>query len=107
MHALCAWALDTAGGEIDPGRRGDAIQNRWAATRFGPAAPMLHPETARAATATELGVELLERVRPYATELGGDALLDRIDSGTCEGALLLGHATAREAAADVVARTVA
>lgn len=107
MHALCAWALDTAGGEIDPGRRGDVIQNRWAATRFGPAARMLHPEGASPASATELGAELIERLRPYAATLGGADALDRVDPALCEGALQLGHADARAAAADVVARTVA
>ncbi|HST18164.1 MAG TPA: YbdK family carboxylate-amine ligase [Gaiellaceae bacterium] len=110
LQALCATALD--GGL--PGRRlladrgrGDYAQNRWAAARFGPRADLLHPGGGSVATAAELGAELLELVRPAAARLGSAARLDRIAPERCEADRQLEFATALEAAADVVARSVA
>jgi carboxylate-amine ligase len=110
LQALCATAL--AGGlparaELLADRgRADYAQNRWAAARFGPRAELLHPDGRSVSTAAELGGELLELVAPAARELGGDSLLGRIDPETCEADLQLRFATAQEAAADLVARSV-
>jgi len=106
LQALCAAAL---AGELpsnslllaDRGRA-DYAQNRWSAARFGPRAKLLHPDGRSFVPASELGVELLERVRPH-----GDAeLLARIDPTRCEADLQVEAATALEAAAGLVARTL-
>jgi carboxylate-amine ligase len=110
LQALCATALagdlpDRAALLADRGRA-DYAQNRWAAARFGPRAELLHPDGRSVATAAELGAELLELVRPAARELGGGELLGRIDPETCEADLQLRFATAPEAAADLVVRSL-
>jgi len=111
LQALCATAL---AGALPQNRRllgdhgrGDYVQNRWAAARFGPRAELLHPDGARVARASELGAELLELVRPAARDLGGDAALGRLDPAACEADLQLQRESAFDAAADVVARTLA
>jgi carboxylate-amine ligase len=111
LQALCATALD--GGLpsnslllADRGR-GDYAQNRWAAARFGPWAELLHPGGESVATAAELGAELLELVRPAAARVGSVEQLDRIVPDGCEADRQLAAGTALEAAADVVARSVA
>jgi len=45
--------------EADPARRGDYMQNRWAASRFGLDAELVHPDGTRVATAREVARELL------------------------------------------------
>ncbi len=107
LQGLCAWGLEADVGPVDPGRRGDLIQNRWAATRFGPRAELLHPSGDGAALASDLGRELIQLVRPYAARLGQAKLLDTIDPVVCEADRLASHATAFDATADVVARSVA
>jgi gamma-glutamyl:cysteine ligase YbdK (ATP-grasp superfamily) len=110
VQALCATAL--AGGLPAQGPlladrgRADYAQNRWAAARFGPRAELLHPDGSKAATAAELGRELLELVAPAADGLGTGSLVERIDPGACEGDLQLRFESAREAAADLVARSL-
>jgi carboxylate-amine ligase len=110
LQALCATAL--AGGLPERGAmladrgRADYAQNRWAAARFGPRAELLHPDGRSVTTAAALGAELLELVAPAARGLGGDALLARIDPETCEADLQLRFATAQEAAADLVTRSL-
>src|SRR5581483_5899185 len=105
VQALCATAL---AGEL-PGRpvRADYAQNRWAAARFGPRARLVHPTGASYPTATELGEELLELVRPAAERLGSIALLARLDPAACEADLQADAASPQDAAADVVARSLA
>jgi carboxylate-amine ligase len=111
LQALCATAL---AGTLpsntvllaDRGR-GDYAQNRWAAARFGPRAELLHPDGTRVGTAAELGAELLELVGPAARELGGADALGRLDPAGCEADLQLQSESALDAAADVVARTLA
>jgi carboxylate-amine ligase len=110
VQALCATALDGGLPEraallADRGRA-DYAQNRWAAARFGPRAELLHPDGRSVATAAELGAELLELVTPAARSLGGEGLLARIDPETCEADVQLRFTTAREAAADLVARSL-
>ncbi len=111
VQALCAAALE---GTLpsnslllaDRGRA-DYAQNRWTAAHFGPRGELLHPAGSSVASASELADELIERVRPFAARLGAEALLDRIDSQGCEADRQLGSATALEATADLVARSVA
>ena len=110
LQALCASALDGVlprnGGVLGDRGRADYVQNRWSAARFGPRAKLLHPDGQSYVLASELAAELVELVRPAARALGGEALLDRLDPSTCEADLQLQSATAQEAAADVVARSV-
>lgn len=109
LQALCAAALagdlPANGSALADRGRADYVQNRWAAARFGPRAKLLHPAGARVATASELGRELLERVRGRAAELGGAPLLERIEPETCEAELQLRFASAADALADLVARS--
>ncbi|HEX7625848.1 MAG TPA: YbdK family carboxylate-amine ligase [Gaiellaceae bacterium] len=110
LQALCAAALDgalpgTSHLLADRGRA-DYMQNRWSAARFGARARLIHPDGSSFVPAAELAAELLELVRPAARALGGAALLDRIDPTACEADLQLVHATAQEAAADLVTRSL-
>jgi glutamate---cysteine ligase / carboxylate-amine ligase len=110
LQALCAAALDGAlprnGSPLGDRGRADYVQNRWSAARFGPRAKLLHPDGQSYVLASELAAELLELVRPAARALGGEAFLDRIDPSGCEADLQLRSATAQEAAAELVARSV-
>jgi carboxylate-amine ligase len=110
LQALCAAALDNAlpRNESALGDRGraDYVQNRWSAARFGPRAKLLHPDGQSYVLASELAAELLELVRPAARSLGAEVFLDRLDPGACEADLQLQSATAQEAAAELVARSV-
>ncbi|HVV58722.1 MAG TPA: YbdK family carboxylate-amine ligase [Gaiellaceae bacterium] len=109
VQALCAAALDGALAPAPAGGdrgRADYAQNRWSAARFGPRAELLHPDGRTVARASELGAELLELVAPAAASLGSAELLARIDPAGCEADLQARFASAREAAADVVARSV-
>jgi carboxylate-amine ligase len=84
------------GADVRPADRGDYEINRWTAARFGPAAELIAPGGERVATAAELGRELLE--------LTG---VDGIDPAHCEGELQATFSGAREATADLVARSLA
>jgi carboxylate-amine ligase len=110
LQALCAAALDglLPRNESALGDRGraDYVQNRWSAARFGPRAKLLHPDGGRYVVASELALELLELVRPAARALGGESFLDRLDPGACEADLQVLSDNARDAAADVVARSL-
>ena len=106
LQALAATVL-AAGGDVPAADRGDYDHNRWTAARFGPEATLIAPDGERALTATELGRELLELVRPAAQELGSAELLDALEPATCEADRQRAHATPLEAAADLVARSVA
>ena len=105
VQAMCATAL--AGGLPGESLRADYVQNRWAAARFGPPANLIHPDGRSFPTATELGVELLERVRPAAELLGAADVLARLDTARCEADRQLEQQTAREAAAALVHRSLA
>jgi carboxylate-amine ligase len=106
-HKLLTERRPGRGSVNDPGRRGDYVQNRWAAARFGPKAELIHPAGDRVAPASELGRELLELIAPSAAELGCADVLERIDPTACEADLQLQAATAEEATADIVARSLA
>ena len=110
LQALCAAAL---AGDLPSNRlvladrgRADYAQNRWSAARFGPSAKLLHPDGESYLPANELGAELIERVAGHAERLGGAALLATLDPGHCEADLQLAAPTAREAAADLVLRSL-
>ena len=105
VQAMCASAL---AGDL-PGKplRADYVQNRWAAARFGPRGNLVHPDGLAFPTATELAVELLERVRPAAERLGGAEVLARLDPSRCEADLQLEQTDPREAAAALVRRSLA
>jgi carboxylate-amine ligase len=105
VQALCATALE---GDL-PGRssRPDFVQNRWSAARFGARARLIHPDGESFVPAGELAAELIERVAPAAERLGSAALLARIDPAGCEADRQLEASSPRDAAADLVARSVA
>jgi carboxylate-amine ligase len=110
LQALCATALEgglpaNALPLADRGRA-DYAQNRWAAARFGLRGDLLHPDGERLVPASELGAQLIELVRPAARVLGGEALLDRIDPTASEADVQLQSHTARDAAADIAARSL-
>jgi glutamate---cysteine ligase / carboxylate-amine ligase len=111
LQALCATALDgglpPATAELADRGRADYVQNRWAAARFGPRAELLHPDGTSVGRASDLGADLIELVRPAARELGGEAVLDRLDPSSSEAELQLAAETAREAAAELVTRSLA
>ena len=74
-QALVA-AADAADGHAD---RGLYLQNRWAASRFGEAAGLVHPDGGRLCEPGALLAELLERLAPAARRLGSDGLLEPLD----------------------------
>jgi carboxylate-amine ligase len=76
--------------------RADYQYNRWAASRFGPAAELIAPGGERVVGAAQLGRELLE--------LTG---VDGIDPSHCEGELQLRFDDPLEATADLVRRSLA
>jgi carboxylate-amine ligase len=107
LQALSNNLLLEGGERVKHANRADYNQNRWAASRFGPEAMLIHPDGDRTASAAELGRELLELVAPSARELGSADLLAVLDPAHCEAELQSCHATAAEAAADLVARSLA
>jgi carboxylate-amine ligase len=58
LKGLCDAVLDRPPVHHDPAGRGMYQQNRWAASRFGLAAELVHPDGDRTARATELAIEL-------------------------------------------------
>ncbi len=95
IHALCAWALEQP--TPAPASRAVYEQNRWASARFGPRARLIHPDREGAASVPELFAELVERI-------GFDPGLD---PARCEGDLQLAFESPRDAAADLVERSIA
>ena len=108
LQALARTVLDGEdGADPDPARRGDYLQNRWAAARFGPTAELIHPDGDRVARRSELGRELLALIAPAARVLGSEELLARLDPEACEADLQTQAESPHDAAADLVARSVA
>ena len=68
--------------------RGVYAQNRWAASRFGASAGLVHPETLQLCSPNELLAELLGRVEPVARRLGSAAFLGELDGLDQAGAQL-------------------
>jgi carboxylate-amine ligase len=58
LRDMCAWAIDAPQRAFDPAERGIYAQNRWAASRFGPHAELIHPDRDEALTVTDLAREL-------------------------------------------------
>ena len=58
LHALCAWAIDAPARPFEPGERAVYMQNRWAASRFGPHGKLIHPDRNEAVSVPELAAEL-------------------------------------------------
>ena len=93
-----------------PGPRADRgvyAENRWAASRFGRDARLIHPNGDRLATVPELLDELVDLVGPRAEELGGHAALGALrDLDGAGRQLELGRRDGIDAVcADLVART--
>lgn len=101
LRRLCRWGAESAPRPaVDPARRGDYQQNRWAAARFGPRAELIHQDGDRLAPVPELAAELTELIGP----------LTGLDPKRCEGdrQLEVGRTQGLEAVcADLVARSVA
>jgi gamma-glutamyl:cysteine ligase YbdK (ATP-grasp superfamily) len=96
QHACRALAEEDVA-PVDPGRRGDYAQNRWAAARFGPEAMLIHPDGRRAVPARELVSELAART-------GADDLWARCEA---ERQLEVGRADGLAAVVrDLVGRTL-
>jgi carboxylate-amine ligase len=100
LQRLCRSLAEDEARPVDPARRGDYDQNRWAAARFGPSAALLHPDGDRVVPARELAGELLERVGP----------VEGLDPAACEAErqLQVGRQAGLDAVcADLVERTLA
>jgi carboxylate-amine ligase len=93
LQQLAARLLET---DVRDADRADYQYNRWAASRFGPAAELIAPGGEGVATATELGRELVEL-----TGVGG------LDPAFSEGELQSRFDDPHEATADLVERSLA
>jgi carboxylate-amine ligase len=97
LREMCAWAIGTPQRAFDPAERGIYAQNRWAASRFGPHAKLIHPDRDEALSASDLAREL-----PVA--------LDGLEPRSCEAELQLeiGRENGLDAVcADLVERSLA
>jgi carboxylate-amine ligase len=77
LQAFCKHVVQEPPREHAPWERGVYQQNRWAASRFGTAAVLIHPDESMSSTVPELTRELLDRV-------GDSEFLDALDPSTCE-----------------------
>ena len=107
VQALAATLLEAPAPAHEPGRRGDYLQNRWAAARFGLDAELIHPDGERPIRARDLADEALALVAPAAAELGSGELL-AFGEPEAGRQLEVGRNGGIEAVcADLVARSVA
>ena len=101
LHTLCTWAADQPPPKADAALRSIYDQNRWAASRFGPRAKLIHPERESAAVLVpDVYAELAERI----------GFNDGLDPSSCEGdrQLELGRSDGLQAVcADLIARSIA
>jgi carboxylate-amine ligase len=95
LHGLCRWALGAA--PRAPLSRAIYEQNRWAASRYGPRARLIHPAASGAASVSDLYAELVELI---AHDPG-------LDASTCEADRQLEFDRPQEAAADLAERSIA
>jgi glutamate---cysteine ligase / carboxylate-amine ligase len=95
VHSLCRWAL--AAEPSEPLSRVVYDQNRWAASRFGPRAELIHPMEDRTASVPELYAELVHLT-------GSDP---GFDPATCEGDAQLDGARPEVVCAHLVERSIA
>lgn len=84
LQALCRTVVQAEPRADPPWERGVYQQNRWAASRFGARAELIHPDEPRTETASELMRELLQVTAPAAAELGGQELLSGFHGSACE-----------------------
>ena len=106
LQALCK-TLAERDEDVPPAERGDYQQNRWAASRLGPRAELIHPDGERTAAANELFADLRDLVAGAADELGSAHLL-AFEPERCEAdrQLAVGRERGLEAVcADLVERT--
>jgi carboxylate-amine ligase len=96
VHALAAWALEQPPLPTAAGDRAVYDQNRWAASRFGPRAALIHPERDGAA------VSVPDLYREIAERVGADPF----EPAGCEADTQLEFADPREATADIVRRSL-
>ena len=95
LHALASWALGQPPRPPQSGDRAVYDQNRWAASRFGPRALLIHPERdGAAASVADLYAALTERIG-----------VDPLDPTVCEADAQLAFADPRKAIEDVVRRS--
>ncbi|HEX5448849.1 MAG TPA: YbdK family carboxylate-amine ligase [Gaiellaceae bacterium] len=110
LQGLCAAALagdlPQRGALLGDRGRADYVQNRWSASRFGPSAQLLHPDGTKVETASQLGLELLDLVRPHVDELQGTAALSALAPERCEADLQRAFASPVAATADLARRTL-
>ncbi|TMK74048.1 MAG: YbdK family carboxylate-amine ligase [Actinobacteria bacterium] len=96
LRDLCAWAIEAPARPFDPGERAVYMQNRWAASRFGPHGKLIHPDRDEAVSVEEL-------LRDLPVDAAG------FDGRTCEAdrQLEVGRKSGdlRAVCADLVART--
>jgi carboxylate-amine ligase len=96
VHSLAAWALEQPPAPAGAGDRAVFDQNRWAASRFGPRAKIIHPERDGAAvSAADLYAELVQRIGT-----------DPLDATSCEADLQLAFDDPHAATADIVRRSL-
>jgi carboxylate-amine ligase len=94
---LAAWALEQPPRRSASGDGAVYDQNRWAASRFGPRAALIHPDRGGdAVSARDLYAELVDRI-------GADPL----DAAVCEAEVQLAFSDPRAVTADVVRRSLA
>ncbi|TMK76683.1 MAG: YbdK family carboxylate-amine ligase [Actinobacteria bacterium] len=97
LRGLCEAVLEQPA-DHDPAARGFYQQNRWAASRFGLAAELIHPDGKRTAPASELAAEL--------ADLAGASKID-VSRTEADRQLEVGRAQGLQAVcADLVERTV-
>jgi len=96
IHGLARWALEQPPADPATGDRAVFMQNRWAASRFGPRAGFIHPERGGVAvTAADLYAELAERIG-----------VDPLGTDACEADVQLGFDDPHDATADAVRRSL-
>jgi carboxylate-amine ligase len=96
VHAVAAWALEQPPAPVEAGDRAVFTQNRWAASRFGPEAELIHPtREGDKASAADLYRELVQ-------EIGADPLQET----SCEAELQLAFDDPHEVTADIVSRSL-
>lgn len=94
VHGLCRWAMDSD--PATPSSRVIYDQNRWAASRFGPRARLIHPTEDRSASVDELYRLLVDLI-------GADP---GFDPATCEADLQLQADRPEDVAAQLVERSL-
>jgi carboxylate-amine ligase len=110
LQALCAAALEAGPRALDPAGRAVYQENRWAASRLGPRARLVHPDEERVVEAADLASELLGRLEAVARRLGSDGELALTEPATCEAdrQVEIGRKHGlRAVCADLVERSVA